>query len=125
MHVDDEIFSQDRKAFDEMEPLGSLSNLEGIEINRHRLTSAPGQFGASPDKHFKPSRYFFRLLQGRHPSLRRVLLMFRKTESRGHSGDGILWDKSAVWSSRKILYLDYWDILCSGMGGARLAATAL
>ncbi|KIM20611.1 hypothetical protein M408DRAFT_12930 [Serendipita vermifera MAFF 305830] len=104
----------DEKAFDEMESLSSLDNLETLEVNGFRLSSDPNRFTIEDEnRKFKPKFRFFALLQTRHPLLRRVLLTFRNPNGVTRTGESFLWEKSRLWNSRRVPYLEYWDIICN------------
>jgi hypothetical protein len=97
-----------------MDVLAPLDQLEAIEINRFRAedgTRIPLMLDLGVL--FNPTRRFFNLLNERHPSLRRVLLIARKEIKLGFTSGPppVLWRRSEGWTSRPTSYLEYWDIL--------------
>ena len=113
---------QDHAAFEEMKSLQSLANLKTIEINRFRRSDDSNDPKWTFERIFQPGPHFFALLETRHPLLCRILLTFRDQTSLSNTENGVLWEKSSVWGSRRVPYLEYWDILWHGLEGACLAA---
>ena len=102
-----------------MEVLAQLDRLEAIEINQYRAedgTQIPLML--NPGVLFKPTRHFFDLLEGRHPFLRRVLLVSRHEIMLGSAfgPQPVLWWRSGGWSPGPTPYLEYWDIVNGKLG---------
>jgi len=97
-----------------MDVLAPLDRLEAIEINRCRAEDGTGiPLRLNPGVLFNPTRRFFSLLEGRHPSLRRVFLIARHEIKLGSAfgPQPVLWWRSEGWSPRPTPYLEYWDIV--------------
>jgi hypothetical protein len=106
-----------------MDVLAPLDQLEAIEINRFRAedgTQIPLMLDLGVL--FNPTRRFFNLLNERHPSLRRVLLIARQEIKLGPTfgPPPVLWRRSEGWTSGLTSYLEYWDILCDRLDDFRV-----